>query len=112
LAVFVRGQLVVCVQVSLQHREVFATLKANEVIAADRSLDINGRFAARRGRRGLFSIGESAVDIIDQFWKVYRVNPVVCHVCCNNLRSQAQHRTSAIGHRQNFLTSQRNDIIA
>jgi hypothetical protein len=112
LAVFVRGQLVVRAQVSLQHREVFATLNANEVIAADRSLDINGRLAARRGRCGLFSIGESAVDIVDQFWKVYRVDPVVCHVCCNNLRSQAQHRTSAIGHRQNFLTSQRNDIIA
>jgi hypothetical protein len=112
LAVFVRGQLVVSAQVSLQHREVFAAFKANDMIVPDRSLDINGRLAARRGRRGLFSIGESAVNITDQFWKVYRVNPVVCHVCCNNLRSQAQHRTSAIGYRQNFLTSQRSGIIA
>jgi hypothetical protein len=42
LAVFLRGQLVVCIQVPLQHREVFAALKANDVIVADRSLDIYG----------------------------------------------------------------------
>jgi hypothetical protein len=36
------------------------------------------------------------VDIIDQFFKVGRIDRVVRHVRCNDLRGQAQHRTSAI----------------
>ena len=98
-AVLSRGQLVFCVQVSFQHQEVFAALKANDVIAADRPLDVYGRLRTRRCRRGLSSVGESAVDIVDQFWKIGRVDPVVYHVRCNDLRGQAQHRTSAIRHR-------------
>jgi hypothetical protein len=103
---------VVCVQVTLQHREVFAAFKANDVIVPDRPLDIYGRLRTRRCRGRLSSVGESAVDIIDQFWKVGRIDRVVCHVRCNDLRSQAQHSISAIGHRQHFFTSQRSDIIA
>jgi hypothetical protein len=89
LAVFLRGQLVVCVQVAFQHREVFAALKANDVIVADRSLDIYGRLRAGRCRRRLSSVGESAVDIVDQFWKIGRVDPVVCCVRRYDLRGQA-----------------------
>ena len=101
MAVFLRGQLVVCVQVTLQHREVFAAFKANDVIVPDRSLDIYGRLRMRRLRRGPSSVGESAVDIVDQFWKVGRVDPVVCHVRCNDLRSQAQSGMSCLA----FLTA-------